>query len=724
MKKRFPLITGILLLLFGAVLYINQIPFFTDLSRRIYDLFLKNTAVPVQSDVAVVVDIDDASLAEYGQWPWPRTRLAELVSTLWENGAAVVVFDIIFIEPDRTSPKECLKHWKQELGGEVDIRGISSDAWNFDSVFADSLRGGASVLGCFMAGREALPAADDYFYRGHFFEKGIPARNWLPQAGSSLQPLSELAQAAEGLAFINTQPDPDNLVRRTPLVFTCGPNRVYPSLSLEAIRLYAQAQKIGIMYDPEGVAGVQYLQVGDVIIPTEPSGRLVLNYRSTRIPHYSVYDILNGRLVPGEFRDKIVFIGTSAAGLNDLVSTPLSREFPGVEVHATVVDNVMAGDILREPLWGFTANLLAMLVGGVIVTISVVYASALFSFILMLLADITVIGASLWFLSAKQLVVSSTETIFVWGLVFTGVIAVKYWQEERERKKIRGMFGTMVSPDVLTFLEQSPESFSLSGERAEATILFSDIAEFTTISETMEPAQLAKLLNRYLSPMTEIIMARGGYVDKYEGDAIMAEWGVPFPVEDHAVQACYAALEQQEKLADLRATIQAEFGCELTVRLGINTGVVTAGNMGSERRFQYTVMGDVVNQASRFESGSKRYGVQIMIGEATRNAIGDLFEVRQLDRLVVKGKTQSIHVYELLACAGGLSAEKTRVVTLYEEALVLHWSRKFKEAAVKLDEALSILEDAPSQMLKDRIMYYIEHPPPPDWCGVFVNAEK
>jgi len=728
MKKRLPLITGLILLIAGAVCYLYEPPFMTGLSRRVFDIFLEHNAKPVQTDAVAVIDIDDASLEQYGQWPWPRTRLAELLSNLWKNGAAAVIFDVIFIEPDRTSPAELSKHWKNEFGADVSISGLSSNVWNFDKFFADSLRSGAAVLGCFLNGTDTplaeLPPEETSFYRGHFFEKGQPVRAWLPQAGGSLQPFPELAKAATGIAFINTLPDRDNIIRNTPLVFAYGPGRIYPSLSLEAIRLYAQAKKVGIIYDTAGAAGVQHIQILDVEIPTDASGRLAVNYRSTRFPHYSVADVLEDRLPAGALQNKILFVGTSAAGLQDLVSTPLTSEFPGVEVHATAVDNILTGDILREPRWMFAANLLAMLFGGLIVTLLVVYTPALLSFLVMLLADAAVLGMSYWFLHVKQLVVPPVETVVAWGVVFTGVIAVKYWQEEHGRKKVRGMFGTMVSPNVLSYLEQNPGSFSLTGARAEATMFFSDVAGFTTISESLEPAQLAELLNRYLSPMTEIIMARGGYVDKYEGDAIMAEWGVPFPMDDHAAQACYAALEQQEKLASQRDALKAEFGHELTVRMGLNTGTVTAGNMGSENRFQYTVMGDAVNQASRFESANKCYGSLIMIGETTCEAIGDLFEVRLLDLIIVKGKTKPIRIYELLARAGELANEKKQVAALYEEALKLHWERKFDEAVSKLDEALAIMKDEPSYWLRQRILGYLETPPEEGWNGEFVNPNK
>ncbi len=645
-NKRLPLTMGLLLLLTGVIFYIYEPPFFSGLSRRVYDLFLKKNAQPVQTDAVAIIDIDDASLSQYGQWPWPRNRLADLTSNLWKNGAAVGVFDVIFIEPDRTSPAELSNRWKKEFGAEVAISGLSSNVWNFDALFATSLSEGDSVLGCFMSDQ---PYDVPPFYRGRFFEKGNPSRVWLPSTKSSLQPLSVLAKSATGVAFINTLPDSDNIVRRTPLVFADGNGRLFPALSLEAIRLYAQARKMGIIYDMAGAAGVQHIQLLNSLIPTDANGRLTLNYRSSHFPRYAAADLLENRLPEGALQDKIVFIGTSAAGLDDLVSTPLLSDFPGVEVHATAVDNILAGDILHEPRWMFFANLTAMLLGGIFFTLLITYASSLLSFLIMLLADITVIGSSIWFLRVKHLVVLPAETILAWGFVFAGVIAIKYWQEETGRKKVRDMFGTMVSPDVLRYLEQNPNSFSLSGTRVDATMFFSDIANFTTLSETLEPDRLADLLNQYLSPMTELIMERGGYVDKYEGDAIMAEWGVPFPNEDHAAQACRSALEQQEKLDQIRPKLNEEFGCELHVRMGINTGPVAAGNMGSKKRFQYTVMGDAVNLASRLEGANKNYGTRILIGENTRQAIGERFNVRFLDKLTVKGKTQPVNVYELIS---------------------------------------------------------------------------
>jgi adenylate cyclase len=251
------------------------------------------------------------------------------------------------------------------------------------------------------------------------------------------------------------------------------------------------------------------------------------------------------------------------------------------------------------------------------------------------------------------------------------------------------------------------------------------VAGFTKIAESLEPAKLSQLLNHYLSPMTEIIMAREGYVDKYAGDGIMAEWGVPYPSKDHAVQACLAALEQQKKLAEIRSALKEESGFDVTVRMGINTGSVTAGNMGSNRRFQYTVMGDSVNQASRFEPANKEYGTQIIIGETTYAGAKEHLETRLLDKIVVVGKTKPIEIYELIARKGEITEQKRNVVSLYEKALRLHWGRQWDESLSCLADALGLdPEDGPCVRLRDVVASYKESPPPDSWEGEYVRKSK
>jgi len=347
------------------------------------------------------------------------------------------------------------------------------------------------------------------------------------------------------------------------------------------------------------------------------------------------------------------------------------------------------------------------------------------SFLVAVMVILMLVKLSLVLLDRFDLVFVPTWEILSVMIIYPILTMIKFWQEELQKKRVRDMFGTMVSTTVLHYLENHPGSFSLSGQKREATIFFSDVAGFTTISETLEPEQLSNLLNGYLSPMTSIIMDHGGYVDKYEGDAIMAEWGVPYPVSDHATQACLAALEQQQKLEELRPALKAKYGKEIRVRMGVNSGTVTAGNMGSDKRFQYTVMGDAVNQAARFEPANKDYGTQIMIGETTYEEAKASIEVRLLDKLIVKGKTKPICVYELLARKGHLSEGKRKVVDCYEKGLALHWERRWDEALACLDRALELDPgDGPSARMRDRIIEYQKTPPPAHWAGEYERKSK
>lgn len=713
-----------------------------DVSGKVYDALLRRRPAPPQTGRVTMVDLDDRALETFGQWPWPRYLVARLTSKLLAANPAVIGFDIVFAEPDRASPAAVRDDIEREFGVRIDLAELDGACRDYDAMFARVLRSGPIVLGCAMQpgaeGEPPPPDANDSAPGGsRLFAKGAHGTDpdalaaFLPPAGKMTVPIPVLRREA-AMGFFNATPDADNIVRSSPLIWADGTGKLYPSLALEAVRLDRGASQCIMEYSRQGI---ERLRLGDLDIPCDRAGRLIVNYRTIQanaligfassFPTFSAADILTDAVDPAALAGKILFVGTSAAGLRDIKATPLTEMFSGVEVHATLVDNILAGDVLRLPNYMAGVQAAAILLAGLSLTVLVAKGRSWLSFALAAAAVPATVALSLWLLHKHHVVFDPTWILATIGMTYPALTTLRFWQEERQKRKVRTMFGTMVSREVLQYLELHPDSFSLTGHKSETTMFFSDIAGFTTLSERLDPERLTCLLNRYLTPMTDIIIASGGYVDKYEGDAIMAEWGVPFALADHAARACLAAIEQQQKLAELRPQLQAEFGCELRVRMGINTGIVTAGNMGSENRFSFTVIGDAVNLAARLEPAAKDYGVQILISEYTFQAARERVEARLLDKLVVAGKSAPVSIYELLGRAGETPPTKRTVVALYEDALRLHWERRWDEARARLREALALdPEDGPSLHLSARIDGYRLQPPPPGWTGERIRAAK
>ena len=724
MKQGAVYVSGLAVLAAGLALHLLDARFVRAVSSQSFDALLNATAKPPQSGRVSIIDIDEASLDELGQWPWSRHVLASLVERLSEAGASVIAFDIVFAEPDRSSPGHMMTSWGDYYGVTLSLPDLPGDETDFDRIFARSLTMTNTVLACFASlSDQALPdgqALDDPLYRGRYLERGAPDRGWLPKASSILVPLDDLYQSATTVGFINTTPDHDSIMRRTPLVMAYGPQRIYPSLSLEALRLHLGLAQFRVEYDQEGVAGVKSIGLRDLEIPTDAHGRLCLNYRSQAFPNYSAAEVLAGKLKPGELKDQIVLIGTSAAGLKDLVATPLQAEFPGVEVHATAIDNILAGDMLVEPRWAFFLNFFATALFSLVLIVLIARSRALWSFLFTVIFAGGAIVAAACFLYVYHLVLLPAEGVLTLLAVYSVVTVIKYRQEENERKKIRKMFGNMVSGDVLRFMEENPDSLSLAGRRAECTMFFSDIVGFTTIAESMPPDQLSELLNAYMTPMTRIVMDSGGYVDKFNGDAIMAVWGVPYAQDDHAGRACRAALEQLKILTTLNPQLEQRFGQAIGIRIGISSGEVTAGNMGSQDRFQYTVLGDAVNLAARLEGLNKIYGTAILIAGETQRQLPVGIITRRIDRVAVVGKSRAVDVYEVRA-----DSVAHEFIGVYEEAWDAYAARAWDAAEKGFRRVLELQPgDQPAEVMLSRIEIYRSIPPPDNWMGAFTQKSK
>ena len=728
---------GVLLCCTVMGLYVFEPAPLRKISLTAYDLLLRQHHRPAQGDRVVVVDIDEESLRYHGQWPWPRYLLADLVDRLFDAGARIVAFDILFAEPDGKSPRAVLDGLNRHFGAAAKVEGLPQRALDFDEIFAVGLDRRNTVVGCFMSGarlasNDSRPPTDpDYQSRilpihAPGSDPG-PLAHYIPNAVEVNHTIPVLRRAAMSTAFINAATDYDNVVRSQPLVWACGPEYLYPSLALEVIRLDQGADQVVVHYDAHGLRRVR---VKELTIPTDRIGRAIINYRSAAedghaFPFVSARGVLSGEVSPAAVSNKIVLVGTSAPGLLDIRATPLRKDAIGVETQAALIDNILTGDTLRHPLWMRALDVLLTLTVGILLSIVIARTGPAVSFLVTALVVLLGINLSALLLRYAGLVFVPARLILSSVVVYLALTTVQYWRAESKRRWLRRMIGPMVSEQVLTFMEQHPDCLSPQGQEVNATVFFSDITGFTALVEKLRAERVSEFMNAYLSTMNQLIIDRKGYVDKYEGDAIMAVWGVPFPLASHAAEACLSALDQQEALLRLRAQFQKTFGFSVAVRMGINSGTVKAGNMGSDRRFQYTVMGDTVNLAARLEPLNKTYRTAAILGEGTQLQVRDAVETRMLDRVIVAGKTVPTSIFELVGKKGSLTKETVRLVRLYEDALHLHWEKKWERALACLEQVLQVFpKDGPSLLLQARIAAYLEHPPPDTWDGAFVFTEK
>ena len=709
-------IVGVVLTVLLLVLGASQARLVRDLAYSVYGILLRQNSEPLKSDIVAVIDIDEPSIRAHGQWPWPRFLLAEMTDQILGAGASVLAFDMVFAEPDRTSPASLKQDMSDHFGLSVAMGGMPGELEDYDKIFARALAHSNTVLSCFMQDRATYGDQEagevDPGYRGYFYYKGEgDFRRFLLKAYGMTLSIPVLNTAAGNNGFFNNYQDDDNVLRRTPLVWSYGANRTYPSLALEAARMYLGVAQAGIEYDEDGITGIR---LDDRFVPTDALGRLMINYRTiprnkgirlNTFPTYAAADLLAGRVPAEKLAGKVVLVGTSAPGLVDLRATPLTPNFVGVEVHATVIENILTGEYLHQPAIMRRIDLVATLLTGLAVTWIVNRRRSWLSFILTGGLIVAVVAASVVLFRVWRLVFIPTGLISVIFIIFPVLSTISYWKNEQHSRWLKRTFGAMVSDKVMSYIEANPKGNTLAGRKVEATILFIDIKGFTRISEELEPEKLSDLMNVYFSRMTAIITRRDGFVDKFVGDMIMAEWGVPYYFENHAEQACETALEILDALKDLQPEIRERCGREIQVRVGINTGTATWGQMGSHERYNYTVMGDAVNLAARLEPLNKEFGTSIIISEHTRAKAPDRLAFRLLDRVVVYGKTQAVEVYELLGHKDNVPPEKQRVVALYEMALHAAWNKDLAAARVAVDDALRIdPADGPSLRLKDRLL--------------------
>jgi adenylate cyclase len=705
--------------------------FVRDLDGYFTDLMFAVRGPRKPTGEVVIVDIDEASLRDpvLGQWPWPRDRLAALLERIHDAGPRAVGLDIVFAEPDRTSPArlaaELAPHLEERLPAELLAR------LDHDRLLGESLTGTPTVLGYLFltrdppAGEPAPPPFPGWWLRVEPPDRGPEAVD-APAALGTIGNIPAIAAGGATEGFFNIDPRTGRgVLRRVPLLMTLD-GMPYPSLALETWRLGRGEQSVVVSLFPgarENVAGVR---VGETPVPTDGRGFLPVNYRGPAgtLPRLSAAAVYHDRTDPARLAGKYVLVGASAAGLHDLKTTPFSNACSGVEVQATVLDNLLAGDALRhsrEREHGVT--LLILLVGGLGFTAVLVRRGALWGGAAGLAGLLAVAGIGYGGFFLRGELLGLTVPLLALGMIFLSVMLFNHFIIGWEARFIRQAFAHYVAPDVVEDLVRRPEALRLGGEKRELTVMFSDVRGFTTLSESMEPQELGRFLNRYMNAMTGLILEGRGTVDKFIGDAIMAMWGAPLPDPQHPRHAVETALAMSDRLETLRAQWAAEGLPAIEIGIGLNSGEMTVGNMGSDQRFDYTVLGDNVNLASRLEGLSKAYGVRIVVSEATRNACGEAVAWRLLDRVRVKGKEQPIRIYEPLGAAPAAAA-RAAAARAFEEAQRRYLARDWDAA----DAALRRLEAEDPQpvyrLYRERIARFRAEPPPRDWDGVYTFTSK
>ncbi|RIX80571.1 CHASE2 domain-containing protein [Acidovorax cavernicola] len=709
------------------------------LDHLIYDARLRATMPGTPDTRVVIVDVDDASLAREGQWPWPRDKIASLTTELLaRQHAAVLGFDVMFLEPDRSSG---LGRLREIAAGPLrDVPGLAAEidqlapTLDHDATLAQALRGQPVALGYYFT-RTEQPSA-----------KGLlPATPALPPDafpahaafvtlwngfGASLP---VLARAAPVAGFLNTlvgdDGDDDGVIRSVPLIARyegehASPGH-YESLALAVYRIANGSPPVRTVL----VAGdgnfprLQALVLGSLRIPVDQTASMQVPFRGPGGPragsfrYVAAADVLEGRLAPGELKGKIVLLGATAPGLQDLRATPVGAAFPGVEVHANIVSGLLDQRLLAVPDYAPGYEVLTVLAAGLLLAFGLSLLSASRAVLLGAGVVAALVGLNTWLYIGHNLVLPLASALVMVALAFALNMSWGYFVESRARRGLVRLFGTYVPPQLVDEMLVRPGRYSMRAESKEMTVMFCDMRGFTRLSEQMTPAELQAFLNTVFSQLTEVISANRGTVDKYMGDCVMAFWGAPMDAPDHAALAVQAALDMANVVQDINALHRANGRPEISVGIGLNSGLMSVGDMGSTARRSYTVVGDAVNLASRLEGLSGHYGVEIVASGATREAAPG-FAWQELDSVRVKGKAQAVAVYTPLTPEAAAAAQQDGMLARWGQVLAAYRQQDWALgrnllAPLLAGDAKKVLY----QLYAQRLASMALRPQDPDWDG-------
>jgi adenylate cyclase len=704
---------------------------------------------PIKPGPAVVIaGIDEKSLEAEGRWPWPRARIAALVDALSRDGAKVIGFDVMFSEPEHDAKFATLA---DELERTIDSLNIKNAKLE-DIVRRNRIAGEGDRVLMQALERSSAPVVLGYFFHMHedavgykldtaeisrrvdiiagskyplvYVERdagGLPfVKAYAPQTS-----LSSFASAAASSGYFSVVADLDGVVRWMPLAVQAGED-LFPPLAVLCAWHYlgkpALALRAGGRYGAEGV------RIGERLIPTDEAGQLLINYRgpAATFPTYSAADILAGRLPPGTFAEKIVIVGATAIGIGDIRTTPFGPLYPGPEVHATVADNILAGDFMQRPRWSKVFDLLAILALGLLAAlvlrrsravVGVVFIAALF-LIYVLMAHLLFVQARVW--------LNMVYPLLALVATYTVLTVYRYVLEERERRRIKDAFQHYVAPEIVDLMLEEPGGIRLGGQERVLTALFCDLEGFTNFSEKQAPSDVIGVIGDYYAEMTEQVFAEQGTLVEYVGDELFALFGAPIVQPDHARRACATALAMRERRNSLSEEWVKIGRPRLKARTGVNTGTMLVGNIGSKYRFHYGAIGDQVNLTSRLEGLNKTYSTEIMISDDTAQLVPGMFILRELDLVRVKGRVRALRIHELLASAeASLPEKQMEMLELYATGLAAYRERRWSQGLQLFRQCLVLWPgDGPSRLMESRCVMFQGEPPPEDWGGTFDHLTK
>ncbi len=695
-----------------------------------------------------IIDIDEKALREIGQWPWPRTKLAQLVDKLTTYGVAVTGFDIVFAEEDRASPHQILK--QRDDIPEVVVTALK-DLPNNEKVFAEAIekaRVVAGQIGVFQAiQNHELPRKVGY---GILSPDGDSlVKPMLNHYAGVVENLKIIEEAATGIGLFSTRSGYGGTIRKVALVERIN-DVIYPSLSLEMLRVALGGKDDYLIKGfKDGTPGVKSILVKGATpqvkfeIPTDPQARVYVyfaKYPTAKEPLYiSAADVLNPKddatrqRIAKLLNGSLVVVGTSAVGLKDIRKTPINPVLPGVEVHAQLLETILSDAHLTRPFEVIMIEWAIIFIGGMMMILLIPRFNSLWTFMLTGAVISAAVAAAWYYYTQYNQLLDASYPAFSLFSLFLVLGYLNYAREEKERKQVKTAFGHYVSPALLDELAENPEKLVLGGETRNITVLFSDIRGFTTISEQFNAQELTGFINKFLTPMTNVIMQRQGTIDKYMGDAIMAFWNAPIEVKNHPHEACHAALEMQVAVKELNVVLEGlakEEGREhipILIGTGLNTDDCCVGNMGSDQRFDYSALGDGVNLGARLEGQSKTYGVDIVLGDNTAQAVKDEFAVIELDLLQVKGKTETVRIFALMGdneMKNSDAFQKTQ--KLVGELQSTYRAQEWDDAKVLADKLMKHNKGLQcfAELLISRIVAFEQHPPAADWGGVAIAISK